>query len=329
MPFVSVENIQNLKETNKFISKADFEKYYPIKPRKDDILMTRIGDIGTPAIVATNKALAFYVSLALIRIISKEINVKYLFYYIQSSFFKRELYKRTIHNAFPTKINKNEIGKCIIIAKSLDRQKFISSFLSLLDRKMSLLVLKIQTLKTYRKGLMQKVLKLFTFCKFISLDKTCKVTTGKLDANAQIDNGKYKFFTCSKEDLLIDTYAFDMEAILVSGNGEVGLAKYYKGKFNAYQRTYVLYDFLLNPLFIKICIDSQINNVIQKETNKGAMPYIKLTTFSKVSIPMITKKESDKIGNLVSVIDCKIKCYEQIVAEISKFKSFCLNNMFI
>ncbi len=159
MPFVSVENIQNLKETDKFISKADFEKYYPIKPRKDDILMTRIGDIGTPAIVTTNNELAFYVSLALIRIISKEINVKYLFYYIQSPFFKRELYKRTIHNAFPTKINKNEIGKCIIIAKSLDRQKFISSFLSLLDKKISLLFLKIQTLKKYKEGILRTISK--------------------------------------------------------------------------------------------------------------------------------------------------------------------------
>ncbi len=252
------------------------------------------------------------------------MNIFYLFYQLEHKDIRK-----FINDGSRSKLNQADLLNIPVFITSLKEEEKIGNFFQLLDKRIIILSNKIETLKKYRKGLMQKVLKLFTLCKFISLDKTCKVTTGKLDANAQIDNGKYKFFTCSKEDLLIDTYAFDMEAILVSGNGEVGLAKYYKGKFNAYQRTYVLYDFLLNPLFIKICIDSQINNVIRKETNKGAMPYIKLTTFSKVNIPMITKKESDKIGNLVSVIDCKIKCYEQIAAEISKFKSFCLNNMFI
>ena len=165
--------------------------------------------------------------------------------------------------------------------------------------------------------------------KSISLDKLCHITTGKLDANAQVDNGKYKFFTCAREDFLIDVYAFDTEAILVSGNGEVGLTKYYKGKFNAYQRTYVLYDFTLNPLYLKACIDNQINNVIRKETNKGAMPYIKQSTFSKIKIPMINKEESDKIGSLIAFLDYKMSCYNRIKTTINKMKSFFLKNMFI
>lgn len=71
--------------------------------------------------------------------------------------------------------------------------------------------------------------------------------TGKLDSNAAVAEGKYPFFTCSREDLRIDTYAFDCEALLLAGNNAVGAysVKHYKGKFNAYQRTYVLN--LLNP----------------------------------------------------------------------------------
>lgn len=168
-----------------------------------------------------------------------------------------------------------------------------------------------------------------TKSKLISLNNLCQITTGKLDANAQVDKGKYKFFTCAKEDFLIDTYAFDTEAILVSGNGDVGLTKYYKGKFNAYQRTYVLYDFALNPLYLKSCIDSQINNVIRKETNKGAMPYIKLSTFTKIKIPMISNVKSNNIGILIAYIDSKINCCDQIIATMRKIKSFFLNNLFI
>ena len=291
--------------------------------------MTRIGDIGTPAIVNFNSDLAFYVSLALLRVVAKDVNIKYLYYYIQSQHFKRELYKRTIHNAFPIKINKNEIGKCIVILKNIYEQTYISDLLSLVDKKLSLAISKIEALKKYRKGIVQKLLNSLAKSNLISLDQLCQITTGKLDANAQIDKGKYKFFTCAREDFLIDTYAFDTEAILVSGNGEVGLTKYYKGKFNAYQRTYVLYDFTLNPLYLKACIDSQINNVIRKETNKGAMPYIKLSTFAKIEIPMISKKESNNIGTLIVSLNSKINCYERIIATINKMKDFLLNNLFI
>ena len=67
-------------------------------------------------------------------------------------------------------------------------------------------------------------------------------TTGKLDSNAAVANGKYPFFTCSKEPLKIDSYAFDQTALLLAGNNAAGKydVKYYQGKFNAYQRTYVL-----------------------------------------------------------------------------------------
>lgn len=65
------------------------------------------------------------------------------------------------------------------------------------------------------------------------------VRTGKLDSNASCDNGKYPFFTCSKEVLSINDYAFDCECVLLAGNGELN-TKYYNGKFNAYQRTYVI-----------------------------------------------------------------------------------------
>ncbi len=66
--------------------------------------------------------------------------------------------------------------------------------------------------------------------------------TGKLDSNAMVEGGKYPFFTCAKEIYAIDEYAFDQEALLLAGNNAAGKydVKYYKGKFNAYQRTYVL-----------------------------------------------------------------------------------------
>jgi type I restriction enzyme S subunit len=76
----------------------------------------------------------------------------------------------------------------------------------------------------------------------VSLDQLVEFKTGKLDSNAAIDNGEYPFFTCSPTTLSIDKYAFDTEAVLLAGNNANGIfpIKYYQGKFNAYQRTYVI-----------------------------------------------------------------------------------------
>lgn len=67
-------------------------------------------------------------------------------------------------------------------------------------------------------------------------------TTGKLDANAMCEDGLYTFFTCSKEVYRINDFAFDCEALLLAGNNATANydVKYYNGKFNAYQRTYVI-----------------------------------------------------------------------------------------
>jgi len=77
--------------------------------------------------------------------------------------------------------------------------------------------------------------------------------TGKLDANAMKSDGTYRFYTCAKHHYYIDEYAFDTEALLVSGNGaNVGYVHYYNGNFNAYQRTYVLSGFVSDVGFLKI-----------------------------------------------------------------------------
>ena len=75
------------------------------------------------------------------------------------------------------------------------------------------------------------------------LKDICKMETGKLNANAAVEDGEYNFYTTSKKISKIDTYRWDTEALLIAGNANVGDVKYYKGKFEAYQRTYVLTEF--------------------------------------------------------------------------------------
>ena len=75
--------------------------------------------------------------------------------------------------------------------------------------------------------------------KVVKMGDFFPVKTGKKDANTASVNGKYPFFSCSQNALCTDSYSFDCDAILVAGNGDFNV-KWYSGKFDAYQRTYVL-----------------------------------------------------------------------------------------
>jgi len=115
------------------------------------------------------------------------------------------------------------------------------------------------------------------------------ITTGKLNANAMEENGIYPFFTCNENPYKINTYAFDMEAILISGNGsQVGHINFYKGKFNAYQRTYILGNFVNQILskFVYYYLKSELRNYIITNSKKGSVPYITLPMLEKFQIPL-------------------------------------------
>ena len=114
------------------------------------------------------------------------------------------------------------------------------------------------------------------------------ITTGKLNANAMVENGQYPFFTCDSKPFKINKYAFDEEAILISGNGsQVGHINYYNGKFNAYQRTYVIYNFKeINVKFLLHFLTGYLKEYILKNCKKGSVPYITLPMLQKFSVPV-------------------------------------------
>ena len=122
--FASVENIGNLYATRKYISEKDFKKY-KIKPRIGDVMMTRIGSVGVCTVVDRNEALAFYVSLALLRPQLDKVQSRFLKYAIESIHGRKELRKRTLINAVPIKINKDDIGKVTIPLPPIEIQSEI------------------------------------------------------------------------------------------------------------------------------------------------------------------------------------------------------------
>lgn len=139
------------------------------------------------------------------------------------------------------------------------------------------------------------------------LGEIVTIRTGKLDANAQVENGAFRFYTCAKTYSMIDNYAFDTEALLISGNGaHVGYIHYYKGKFNAYQRTYVVEVPKADTKFIQYYLERHLKQRIEGEKNEGSMPYIVLGTLTEMPVSLPSLAEQQKIAEFFSALDERI-----------------------
>lgn len=156
VPFVSVEDIESLEYPTKYISAEDYERDFKTKSQKDDILMTRIGDVGRTAIVPSD-GYAYYVSLALIKPFDN-INNVFLCQAMKNDFFQRELWEYTIHTAFPKKINAGDIQYCkISIPADIEEQQKIADFLFAYDETISCAKQELEYWKQLKKGLLQQM----------------------------------------------------------------------------------------------------------------------------------------------------------------------------
>ena len=122
------------------------------------------------------------------------------------------------------------------------------------------------------------------------------IKTGKLDANAANENGLYPFFTCSVEPLKINSYHYDCECVLVAGNGDLNV-KYYNGKFDAYQRTYIIESndkSVLSVPYLYCFLDKYVET-LRKQSIGGVIKYIKLGNLTEADIPLCNIEKQNEI----------------------------------
>ena len=134
----------------------------------------------------------------------------------------------------------------------------------------------------------------------VKIGDLTKIRTGKLDANAASEDGKYPFFTCSRETLKIQTYSYDCECVLVAGNGDLNV-KYYNGKFDAYQRTYIIEDNGSGKLCMPYLYYFLVGYVeeLRKQAIGGVIKYIKLGNLTNALIELPTIDEQKAIVEIL------------------------------
>lgn len=163
----------------------------------------------------------------------------------------------------------------------------------------------------------------------VKLGDLVNIKTGKLDANAAVANGKYPFFTTSEETFKIDTYAYDDEAVLVAGNGNLNV-KYFHGKFNAYQRTYILTkkeNINVNIKYIYYFLDKYLGT-LRSLSIGGVIKYIKLENLINPILKLPTIEFQNKIVKKLDTLKEILDISRKKLNMLSDFNKSLFTTMF-
>ncbi len=153
-----------------------------------------------------------------------------------------------------------------------------------------------------------------------TIGTACRITTGKLDANCAVKGGLYPFFTCAEHPDAIDTFAFDDDVVLIAGNNAKGNfhVSRFSGKFNAYQRTYVLtarHGFDID--FIYYALKLELKRL--RERSQGSQTkFLTMPILAGISIRDLSQTEQRNIAGSLRAIDAKIDCNNRINAKLEE-----------
>lgn len=164
------------------------------------------------------------------------------------------------------------------------------------------------------------------------LPDICTIKTGKHDANHANKEGKYRFYTCSNQYSMCDTYSFTGESVIVPGNGDIGLVFYYYGEFDAYQRTYVLNDITILPKYLFYHMQLYWRNFNDQKKFGSTVKYVRMSNFTnyEISYPSIEEQERivAKIEELFSDLDNAVETLNATKAQLEVYKQAVLKNAF-
>ncbi|MFI3102056.1 restriction endonuclease subunit S [Streptococcus suis] len=271
----------------------------------------------------------------------KKVNPYYLAYLLRSSGMRRKI-SFLAQGISRYNISKTKMMELEISIPNENEQKAIGTFFSTLDQQITLHQRKLDTLKEQKKtylkllfpakGQTKPALRFQGFeddWEEVKLGELCDIRTGKLDANAMVENGEYDFYTSGIKKYRIDVAEFEGPAITIAGNGAtVGYMHLADGKFNAYQRTYVLTNFKVDRRYIFSEIAKKLPIKIQQEARTGNIPYIVLSMLTELSISLPSLPEQKAIGTFFQTLDQEIAQVEDKLASLKEMKKTLLRKLF-
>ena len=288
IPIIKIGNISNgrnvINENMQFVSKELLginKKYYV---NRGDVLLSLTGShMNQPNSVVGRSCRNYSDRLYLLnqragKIVPKNnASLSYIYYVLQTQAMKEMICCRAYGAANQVNVSPKSIMSIKWNFPSSDVQHSIASILSTYDTLIENNTKRIRLLEKMAENLYKEWFVRFRFpghenvemenglpkgWKYVNFSNLSPILTGKKDANYASQNGKYKFFTCSKNDLVADNYSFDCFAIILAGNGDLNV-KLYDGQFEAYQRTYVLSPYDVEHIYVSYyTIQSELDRLL-------------------------------------------------------------------
>lgn len=274
-PITRIETISNRtvdRDKMGYAGITDITKYSDYVLQDGDILMSHINSETHLGKVARyekyeGETIIHGMNLLCLRPNKNLVDSRYASYYLSSEAFLHQIPGITKKSVNQASFNVAALKELTFPISSMEVQQTVAD---ILDKANELIALRKEQLAKLDELIKARFVEMFGDPELnprglpvLPWNAVFLTTTGKLDSNAMVENGRYPFFTCAKESYKIDSYAFDCEALLLAGNNAAGIydVKHYKGKFNAYQRTYVLR--LMNEKWSYILFKRQLEDKLQ------------------------------------------------------------------
>src|SRR5690554_1675491 len=324
----------------KFIDNSDFSKLNRSKLYIDDLMFTYIGTIGEVALIEENDRFYLAPNVSRIRADKSKILPKFLLQYFNQPNFKNIEISKYISSSSQAALTMGNVRKFTILLPRLEEQTKISSFLSLIDERIQTQIKIIEELKLLKNTLSKKIFSRqlrfkddnrndYPEWQYKKLGELATITTGSSNREDSVLDGEYTFFDRSQDVRTSKRYLFNKEAVIVPGEGQKFIPKYFIGKFDLHQRTYAIFDFIGlsgKYLYYHMVIDE---NHLQSQSVGSTVKSLRLPMFQSMPIKLPSLAEQIKIADFLSYSDSKTDVETELLKKLEEQKIYLLQNLFI
>lgn len=321
--------------------KGEIEEKFVLK--NGDIVFARTGaSVGKPYLYDKNDGRLIFAGF-LIKFNISLANPLFIYSQTLGCKYKKWVSVFSMRSGQPG-LNAEEYKSLELILPNLPEQQKIASFLTRVDEKIEQLTRKAELLAAYKKGIMQQIFSQdirfkdddgndFSEWEEKRLGDLCVIVTGNKDTQNRIEEGLYPFFVRSQTVQRIDSFAFDGEAILTSGDG-VGVGKnyhYINGKFDFHQRVYCLRNFIseIYGKYLFYYFSEHFYKRVIRMSAKNSVDSVRRSMITDMSIPKPSLKEQTKIANFLQSLDQKIEKVQDQITQAQTWKRGLLQKMFV
>ena len=336
VPFVTISNITN---TNQFdFSNTMFvpQGYYDRldtkrKAQEGDILYSVVGSFGIPVYIKETTPLVFQRHIAILRPNVDKIVPEFLYYTMLNRDFYMKADAVAIGAAQRT-ISLATLRNMDIDIPDIEKQKKIAKILNAYDdlienNKKQISLLEEVAQRLYKEWFVDLRFPGYEHVevvdgapkgwKKVSLTEIAPIITGKKDANFGTENGQYLFFTCAQEPIKAPSYSFDCGAVILAGNGDFNV-KLFRGKFEAYQRTYVFSPYDSNNLYLLYyAVKDNMRQLVQGASG-STIKFLTKRMLEEIIVFIPDSKTNEAFTNYCESYQKKIEILKQQIAVVKE-----------